>query len=100
VVFPMPMSPAMSRSAPLSTSSSAMARPAAMAASTSSWVNASSRSIRPLERRTLCRVTCAGRPADAVSGVSTARSTTRTVAPATDASTFTAAPPARKLATI
>ncbi len=94
VVLPMPMSPATSTSAPASTSSSAMARPATIASSHCSRVSASSRSIDPEDRRTLCWLTAAGVSA------STAMSTTRTVAPATCASTFTAAPPVRKLATI
>ena len=94
VVFPMPMSPAISKSAPESTSSSAIARPAASAATTSSWLSASSRSIDPDDRRTLC-------PAARGSvSASTATSTTRTPALATRASAFTAAPPARKFATI
>ena len=54
VVLPMPMSPAISRSAPASISSSATALPAASAAATSSAVSASSRWIAPEPRRTLC----------------------------------------------
>ena len=54
VVLPMPMSPAISRSAPASTSSSAIRRPASIAATTSSAVSASSTAMLPLQRRTLC----------------------------------------------
>ena len=59
--------------------------------------SASSRSMRPLPALTLCRVVSAGRTA---TSVATARSATRTVAPTWAASALTAAPPARKLATI
>ena len=51
VVFPIPMSPAISRSAPSSISSSATAAPSRRAATHSSRVMASSRSIDPLPRR-------------------------------------------------
>ena len=96
VVFPIPISPAMSRSAPESTSSSAIRRPASIAAETSSPVSASSTAMLPLPRRTLCT------PMDCDNGssASTAMSATRTVAPAVSASTLIAAPPASKLATI
>ena len=96
VVFPIPMSPAINRSAPASTSSSAICLPASTAARTSSAVSGSSTARLRLLLRTLCA------PIAGVSGSSqsTAMSTTRTPAPATPASTLTAAPPASKFATI
>ena len=51
-VFPIPRSPAMSRSAPLSTSSSAIRFPTLIAATNSASVMASSTSMLPQERRT------------------------------------------------
>ena len=67
-----------------------------MASTTSSGVSASSTAMLPLDRRTLC----APIEGDSGSSVSTAMSATRTPAPANAASTFTAAPPASKFATI
>ena len=96
VVFPIPMSPAINRSAPASISSSAIARPAATAATASSALSASSTAMLPLPRRTLW----APIAFDHGSSESTATSTTRTDAPATSASALIAAPPASKLATI
>jgi hypothetical protein len=86
VVFPIPMSPAINRSAPESTSSSAIWRPASIAAATSSPLSASSTAMLPLPRRTLC----APIDADSGSAASTAMSTTRTLAPAASARTLIA----------
>ena len=96
VVFPMPISPTIRRSAPASTSSSAIRRPASIAAIASSRSRASSVAMLPLERRTLCVVVAS--PGDW--SRSTAISTTRTVAPAASARVLIAAPPASILATI
>ncbi len=88
VVFPMPMSPAMRRSAPASISSSAMRKPAVTAAIVSASVMASSTAMLPLPRRTLCAPICS----ETGWSQSTETSTTRTVAPALPASTLIAAP--------
>ncbi len=55
VVFPIPISPAISRSAPASTSSSAIRRPASTAACASSAVSASSTAMLPLLLSNLVR---------------------------------------------
>ena len=94
VVLPIPRSPAMSRSAPASISSSAIRRPAATAARTSSSLSASSRSIAPEDRRILWSSSPPGTSADI------ARSATRTPAPACLARTDTAAPPVTMLPAI
>ena len=101
VVFPIPMSPAISRSAPASTSSSAIRAPSRRAATHSSRVMASSRSIDPLPRRIRCVVTSSG-TGNPLAGQSTSTltSTTRTVTPWLRARTVAAAPPVTKLATI
>lgn len=79
----------MSRSAPPSTSASAIVIPARTAALTSAALSASSTSIEPEPRRTL------NSPIERVAGASasTAMSTTRTLAPAAAASTLITAPP-------
>ncbi len=86
----------MSRSAPASTSSSAIRHPAVIAATTSASLSASSIAMLPEPRRTLW----APMAGDSGASQSTAMSATRTVAPATSASTLTAAPPESKLAII
>ena len=89
VLLPIPRSPGMSRSAPPSTSASAIVIPARTAALTSASLSASSTSMEPELRRTL------NSPIERVAGASesTAMSTTRTLAPAAAASTLIAAPP-------
>ena len=96
VVLPMPMSPAISRSAPASTSWSAIAIPARTACSASATVIAGPTAMSPELRRTLKSLT----PGRSDRSASTDMSTTRTLAPVSRASTFTAAPPATKLRTI
>ena len=81
VVFPMPMSPAMRRSAPASASSSATCIPRSSAAAASPALSASCTAMLPL-------------------GLPTDMSTTRTVAPASAASTLMPAPPDSIAATI
>ena len=82
-----PSSPGMSRSAPASTSSSAIAMPLRNAVSASARVSASSWSIRPLPRRTLYVRSSSGVVA------STERSSSRLLAPTVRASELTAEPP-------
>ena len=95
VLLATPRSPGISRSAPPSTSASAIRTPAATAARASASVSASSRSIEPEPRRTL------NSPIERIAeaSVSTAMSTTRTLAPAAAARTLIAAAPVSMLPT-
>src|SRR5579875_873643 len=96
VVLPMPMSPVNRHCAPSAARSAATWAPTSSALRASPSDMAGSRAMLPVPRRTFaCR-----RPGAAGRSPATPTSTTRTRAPTWRARTFTAAPPAQKLATI
>ena len=97
VVLPMPISPVTRARAPPSTSRAATSAPTSSACRHSSTDIAGSTVLSAVPARTRRRRTPAR---SSGSGVATPTSTTSTVAPIWRARTFTAAPPAAKLATI